>query len=264
MLALASWLEHRRSTRAGQRSSVSPWWATATVVWVCVQGAFGALTVTMKLYPAIVTAHLLGGIGLLALLSAQAQGYVHAPLRLSRGAVAATWVVLGLSVLQVALGGWVSTNYAVLACTDFPTCQGSWWPAMDFQHGFALQRELGQTRDGGWLPFEALTAIHVSHRLGAAVVLTSIVLLAWRLAVAGRGEPALRRWAGLLGGVALWQFVTGLSNVVLGWPLVAALAHTGGAAVLVALLTALLARGRQARQVATTARTSGHRLGAAP
>ena len=260
VLALASWLQHRRSGSAG---GVSPWWATATLAWVCVQGAFGALTVTMKLYPAIVTLHLLGGIGLLALLAVQAQGYVREPLALSQRLVAATVVVLGLSVLQIALGGWVSTNYAVLACSDFPTCQGSWWPAMDFGHGFTLRRELGQTGDGAWLPFEALTAIHVAHRLGAMVVLAAIAGLAWRLHAARSAEPALARWAQMLGGVALWQLASGLSNVILGWPLVAALAHTGGAAVLVTLLAVLLTRARQSRLAPSPVGRGGLRLEAA-
>ena len=82
-----------------------------------------------------------------------------------------------LSVLQIALGGWVSTNYAVLACRDFPTCQGAWWPAMDFEHGFALLRELGEGKDGGYLPFAALTAIHYAHRLGAYVVLIAMAVV---------------------------------------------------------------------------------------
>ena len=275
VLALASWVEHRRAALGGSRGSkdnkdnkggeggVSPWWATATLAWVCVQGGFGALTVTMKLYPAVVTLHLLGGIGLLALLGAQAQGYVRQPLPLPRRLVAATFAVLALSVLQVALGGWVSTNYAVLACSDFPTCQGSWWPAMDFGHAFTLRRELGQTGDGAWLPFEALTAIHFAHRLGAGVVLASIAWLAWGLHTARGAAPAFEAWALALSGVALWQLASGLSNVVLGWPLVAALAHTGGAAVLIALLTMLLTRARQARLPATASSRAGLRLGAA-
>ncbi len=266
VLALASWVEQRRTLRdrrSGGECSISPWWATATLAWVCVQGAFGALTVTMKLYPAIVTLHLLGGIGLLALLAVQAQGYVRAPLWLPRRLATATFAVLALSVLQVALGGWVSTNYAVLACSDFPTCQGSWWPAMDFGHGFTLRRELGQTGDGNWLPFDALTAIHFAHRLGAMVVLAAIAGLAWRLHAARSAEPALARWALLLGGVALWQLASGLSNVILGWPLVAALAHTGGAAALVALLTVLLTRARQSGLAAAPAGRGGLRLGAA-
>jgi len=145
-----------------------------------------------------------------------------------------------LAIVQIALGGWVSTNYAVLACRDFPTCQGAWWPAMDFEHGFTLLRELGAGKDGGYLPFAALTAIHVAHRIGAAVLLSALVWLAWLLRA--RREPAAGRWAIALVGVALWQLASGLSNVVLGWPLLSALAHTGGAAMLVVLLTTLVVR----------------------
>ena len=256
VLALASWLAHRRALRQGAVHDVSPWWATATLAWVCVQGAFGALTVTMKLYPAIVTAHLLGGIALLVLLAVQAQGYVRAPLETPRGLMVGTFAVLGLAVVQSALGAWVSTNYAVLACSDFPTCQGGWWPAMDFRHGFALKRELGQTAGGEWLPFEALTAIHYVHRLAAYVVLAAVALLAWRLGVRRVAQPAFARWAALLGGVALLQLLTGMSNVVLDWPLVAALAHTGGAAALVTLLAVLATRALQVRGSGTMARAS--------
>jgi cytochrome c oxidase assembly protein subunit 15 len=246
VLAVASWAAVRQ-----RRAAISPWWATATLAGVCLQGAFGALTVTMKLYPAIVTAHLLGGLGLLALLAAQSEAYARQPLVVSRGVFRAGCVVLALSVVQVALGGWVSTNYAVLACTDFPTCQNSWWPAMDFEHGFALFRELGAGKDGGYLPFAALTAIHMVHRWGAAIVLTAMAWLAWRLMASG--QPAHRRWAGGLLGIAAWQFASGLSNVVLGWPLVAAVAHTGGAAALITLLTAMLARAWHGRGEGVTA-----------
>ncbi|MEO8123220.1 MAG: COX15/CtaA family protein [Burkholderiales bacterium] len=246
VLAIASWIEARRRKREGGEG-VSPWWATATLVWVAVQGAFGALTVTMKLYPAIVTAHLLGGLGLLALLAAQLERYRRAPLPLPGRLYGATLAVLALSVVQIALGGWVSTNYAVLACTDFPTCQGSWWPAMDFDHGFTIWRALGEGKDGGWLPFEALTAIHYVHRLAAYVVLATLAALAWNLWRAGSEQRPLRSWAAAIGGVAAWQLASGLSNVVLGWPLLAAVAHTGGAAMIVVLLTMLLTRAHQAR-----------------
>jgi cytochrome c oxidase assembly protein subunit 15 len=198
----------------------------------------------MKLYPAIVTAHLLGGLGLLVLLAVQSQAQVRGPLRLSRGLHAGMWALFVLATIQITLGGWVSTNYAVLVCTDFPTCQGHWWPAMDFEHGFAVLRELGAGKDGGFLPFAALTAIHVTHRIGAAVALSAMLLLAWRLHVSR--DPTQQRWAVALIGLALWQFASGLSNVVLGWPLVAALAHTAGAAVLITLLAVMLARARQA------------------
>lgn len=240
VLAIAAWLQARKG-----RSPVSPWWATATWVWVCLQGAFGALTVTMKLYPAIVTVHLLGGLGLLALLSVQSELTVERRLRLSSRLYAGAVLVLIVCVMQVALGGWVSTNYAVLACQDFPTCQGQWWPEMDFARGFTVLRELGVDSDGQFLPFSALTAIHMVHRLGAGVVVIAMGGLIWRLLAAGDVEH--RRWAWALVTVLAWQVASGLSNVVLGWPLVAAVAHTGGAAAMVVLLTMLLTRGRRAQ-----------------
>ncbi len=228
----------------------APWWAAATLVWVCGQGAFGALTVTMKLYPAIVTLHLLGGIGLLVLLALQAESLRPAPLPLPRPLHRAVWAVALLSVLQVALGGWVSTNYAVLACSEFPTCQGQWWPPMDFDHGFTVLRELGAGKGGGYLPFTALTAIHYTHRLMAYAVLAALLWLAWRLHATG--ARALQRWALAFVGVAAWQLASGLGNVLLGWPLLAAVAHTGGAAALITLLAVLLARARPSNTAATT------------
>lgn len=234
MTFAALWLRRR------DPSAPSPWWSAATLAWVIAQGAFGALTVTMKLYPAIVTLHLLGGIGLLVLLALQDQVFDPRPLKLSRPLVAGVWVTSVLVVVQIALGGWVSTNYAVLACQDFPTCQGQWWPAMDFAHAFTLRRELGETASGAYLPFAALTAIHVTHRAAAVIVLVALAALAW--ALASKREPVLRRFALGLGVLAALQLATGLSNVVLGWPLLAAVIHTGGAAALAVVLTTLLAR----------------------
>lgn len=244
VMCLMSWRLRGSALRQGLPAP-SPWWATVTLVWVCMQGAFGALTVTMKLFPAIVTLHLLGGLGLLMLLAWQGQGYQPKPLALSPALRLGSWALVVLALLQVALGGWVSTNYAVLACSDFPKCQGSWWPTMDFEHGFAIWRELGVGRDGDWLPFAALTAIHVTHRLGALLVFAAIGLLAWGLWRSGSDEA--RRWAWRLLAVALWQFVSGMSNVVLDWPLLAALAHTGGAAALMVILSFMLARIEQGR-----------------
>ncbi|HWK84181.1 MAG TPA: COX15/CtaA family protein [Caldimonas sp.] len=236
VLAAIAVVESRR-----KRVRATPVWAIATVLWIIAQGAFGALTVTMSLYPAIVTLHLLGGLGLLALLAIQAEAYEPRPLPLSptlRFGVAAVAV---LALVQIALGGWVSTNYAVLACRELPTCQGAWWPDMDFAAGFVLLRPLGGTGDGAFLPFAALTAIHVAHRLGAMVVLAAIALLAWRLLASG-GPVAARPWGWALAGIALWQALSGLGNVLLGWPLVLAVAHTAGSAALVVVLTILLAR----------------------
>lgn len=237
VMTVLSW----RLKRSAGETAPSAWLPTLTLVWVCVQGAFGALTVTMKLFPAIVTLHLLLGIGLLMLLAWQHEAYEPRPLQLPswlRGAVA---VVLLLALGQVALGGWVSTNYAVLACDEFPTCHGGqWWPHMDFGQGFQLWRELGQRANGGWLGFEALAAIHMAHRIGAGFVFTAILALAWALRALA---PNWTRW---LLAAAGWQLASGLSNVVLDWPIVAALAHTAGAAVLLALLTTLFARLKKA------------------
>ena len=270
MTALA-WLEHGRSVaardpaaKAGRMSAgPSPWWATATLLAVCVQGAFGALTVTMRLYPAIVTLHLLLGLGLLALLAAQAEAFAPKPLGLSRRMRAALGLLALLAVLQIALGGWVSTNYAVLACRDFPQCQGSWWPPMDFEHALTIRRELGQTAHGGFLPFAALTAIHMAHRLGALLLLTALGLVAWQL----HKRAATRRFALGLLAIAFAQLASGVSNVVLDWPLAAALAHTAGAALLVWLLATLLTRawlGRRVDRAATLPREAGDAARATP
>jgi cytochrome c oxidase assembly protein subunit 15 len=239
-LAAGTWLLRRR-----EALPVNPWWPTATLAWVCLQGAFGALTVTMKLFPAIVTLHLLGGMVLLALLVLQAVAYRHAqagtaPIAITPGRFALLAATVAALWLQVALGGWVSTNYAVLACQQFPSCQGSWWPRMEFQQGFQVWRPLGLTAGGEHVSFAALTAIHYVHRLAAYVVLGLLAALAWQL------RPALPRQARLVGLLALWQLASGLSNVVLGWPLVAALAHTGGAAALVVVLTWALCESRPA------------------
>ncbi|WP_370283275.1 heme A synthase [Ramlibacter sp. WS9] len=238
-LAAATWLQRKRG------APVNPWWPTVTLAWVCLQGAFGALTVTMKLFPAIVTLHLLGGMVLLALLCRQTVVYEHVqrgkgPSAISPRAIALLFAAVALLWLQIALGGWVSTNYAVLACREFPTCQGSWWPAMDWRHGFELWRELGKTAAGRHLDFAALTAIHYAHRLLAYLVLAVLLVTAWQLHAGG----ALRRQARWIAGLALWQLASGLSNVVLGWPIVAALAHTGGAAALVVVLTWSLCESR--------------------
>ena len=250
-LTVGSWLERRRG---GRQSPVHPWWPLATLIWVCIQGAFGALTVTMKLFPAIVTLHLLGGFVLLALLCAQAVAHeqaarAHPPVSMGASLRLALWLTGALIVLQASLGGWVSTNYAVLACREFPLCQGSVWPDMNFSQGFALWRELGHNPDGSLIGFPALTAIHYVHRLAAYAVLPALLALAWRLWRSGVLVPQAR-W---LAGLALWQLVTGLSNVVLDWPLVAAVAHTGGAAALVVVLTWALAASRPVGTVALAA-----------
>ena len=256
VLAVAAWRARWRARRGQANASAAfsakpllagPGLPTFTLLWVCLQGAFGALTVTMKLFPAIVTLHLMGGIVLLVLLCVQAVRQSQAaqgqlPVALGRGVRALVAGTALLLALQVALGGWVSTNYAVLACSTFPQCQGSWWPVMDFAQGFELWRSLGLQGDGSLLHFSALTAIHYTHRLFAYAVLAAMALLAWQLGRAARQphhpvqQCLLKAQARWLGALALLQFLTGLSNVVLDWPLFAAVLHTGGAAALSVVL----------------------------
>jgi cytochrome c oxidase assembly protein subunit 15 len=255
-LALASWV-------ARKRSHISPWWPGFTLAWVCLQGGFGALTVSMKLFPAIVTLHLLGGMVLLALLRVQALRYAQAQGRSALVVVSARTrqalaIALALVWTQIALGGWVSTNYAVLACNDFPQCQGSWWPAMDFAQGFETWRGLGLRSDGANISLQALTAIHFSHRLLAFAVFAALLWLASRL----HSEPALRRQARWIAGLVAWQFASGLANVVFDWPLLAALAHTGGAAALVLVLTGLQFSTRNASDAVSAGRLRSSELSA--
>lgn len=244
--------------RARRTLPFSPGWTTATLVWVLVQGLFGKYTVTLKLYPAVVSLHLLGGLVLLVLLALQ-----HAAFKRATGSAAgavdgsvsgsasfspglrrlAVWAAAALGV-QIVLGAWVSTNYAVLACVGFPGCNGQWWPAMDFAHGFSVLRGLGEGVNGRGLTLDALVAIHMAHRLWALLATTVLVRLAWRLW--RQPQPAVRRLGGVLALLIAAQVASGLSNVVLGWPLLAALAHSAGAAGLVLLLTWVLALSRPA------------------
>jgi heme a synthase len=232
VLAICSWLERKHI-------AVHPLWPMASLVWVCIQGAFGALTVTMKLFPAIVTLHLLGAMVLLAMLTAQAVKYEQGARHYVASAATRGALLLGMAllVLQIALGAWVSTNYAVLACTEFPLCQGTWVPPMDFKQGFEIWRELGQTGQGTSIALPALTAIHVVHRMFAFVVFAVLGYAAWLLL-----RQRQKQSAAWIAGLLLWQLATGLSNVVLGWPLLAALSHTGGAAALVMVGTSALMR----------------------
>jgi cytochrome c oxidase assembly protein subunit 15 len=232
-----------------------------TLFWIVLQGIFGAWTVTLKLKPLVVTAHLLGGMILFALLLAQAVRVAgHPPVGLAAARLRG-WIAAGLTLLfvQIALGGWVSTNYATLACLDFPSCLGVWWPPMDFAAGFEPWRRLGVTGDGDALPFQALTAIHVTHRLGAIVVFGVLATIAIR----ARGIHGLGRIADGLFAVLLLQWATGLTNVFMGWPLAAAVLHTGGAAALLGLLLVLHFRARAAAEPPSGVVRDGPRRGGA-
>ncbi len=175
--------------------------------------------------------------GLLAMLTWMAAGQSHhAPVAAAaarlRVAAAVGMVVL---MMQIALGGWVSTNYAALACTDYPLCHGMLVPKMDYEHGFTLWRQLGMTADGDYLPFDALTAIHWTHRTFALVVVGFLGWLGYR---AMRIDGMQKTGHALLGMVVL-QFLIGVATVYLNWPLAIAVLHNGGAAVLVVLTVML-------------------------
>jgi len=215
---------------------------------VCLQGAFGAFTVTLKLQPIIVTIHLL--LALLLLMGLVVFNHAtHFNYReLKKDPKYLSVHTIGLLLvcsIQIFLGAWVSTNYAVLACQDFPSCNGSFMPPMDFQNGFTFWRELGKTVTGDYLPIEALIAIHWLHRVFAAVVFLSVITFYFnyrKLSLSGSSSwhLILRKWLKILVGLVVLQFVTGISNVVLNWPLIAALIHTGGAALLIITATKLL------------------------
>jgi len=240
-LMITSWRQWRRS----HARAFAPLMPTVLFLWVCVQGAFGAWTVTMKLQPVIVTLHLLFGVTLLALavwMGGREEHVLKPQPVLSRADVAAirrlrplAWLAGAVLLLQLALGGWVSTNYATLACNDFPLCNGQIVPDMDFGHGFTLWRELGKTAAGHYLPFQALTAIHWVHRNFAAVVVLVLGLAAWR---AWR-LPALHGTARNLVLVLVAQLLTGIATVFLDFPLAIAVLHNAGAALLVVLVTML-------------------------
>ncbi|WP_374618823.1 heme A synthase [Pandoraea sp.] len=244
-LMVMAWVKRRELKQ-------SPWLATGLFFLVCVQGAFGAWTVTMKLQPVIVTTHLMLALTLLGSLGWLASRQMPlASVAADPGALRWRWaalVGLALLVFQIALGGWVSTNYAVLACTDFPTCQGQWVPPMDFHNGFRLWRALGKTAGGEAIPMDALVAIHWVHRTFAVVVVLYLAWLASRL----RRHAALRKPSILVLILVLVQFATGLSNIVFQWPLLNAIAHNGGAAVLLLLLVMLNYRIRAARTASVT------------
>jgi heme a synthase len=216
----------------------SPGLATLLVAVVAFQATLGMWTVTMLLKPAIVTLHLLGGMTTLALIMWLALREIDpaaAPAEVARGL--RPWAAVGMAVLaaQIALGGWVSANYAALACPDFPACHGRWLPEMGFGHAFHVLRELGVTTAGAPLSQEALVAIHWTHRLGALVT----VLYLGALAVKGLRVPALALCSGLLLGLLLAQTALGIANVLARLPLGIAVAHNGGAALLLAALVML-------------------------
>lgn len=232
---LLVWAVARRRDRAQPLIPVALLFAV-----VCLQGALGALTVTLLLKPLIVTAHLFGGLTTLSLLwwlSLTPEQRTPATQELTLRPFAL--IALAILAVQIFLGGWTSTNYAAVACPDFPTCQRAWWPTMDFHDAFVLWRGVHLDFEGGVLANPARVAIHFTHRLGAGV--TAAVLLSLGAITAWRARSLRLSRAGLLlMGAVLLQVSIGIATVKLGFPLGLGTLHNGGAALLVVALVWLL------------------------
>lgn len=240
VLAIAIWAwRERRETRGG------PGLPLLLLGLIVFQAMLGMWTVTLLLKPLVVSSHLLGGMATLSLLLwlwLRERGRSgHAYYASSDHLRWAALLGLVLVAVQIALGGWVSTNYAALACPDFPLCHGAWMPPMDFEQGFTLHRKLGETAAGDLLPLTALTAIHWTHRVMALVVTLYLSWLVLRL----MRSPGYIGMGLAIGGLLIVQVTLGISNVLLGLPLAIAVAHNAGAALLLSSLVVLNYRVRR-------------------
>jgi len=252
-------LKHRKKPEQQVKLSIF------LVLLVCFQGALGMWTVTMLLKPVIVSLHLLGGMLTLALLfwttlthyphylkekslndKKQSNKTLTAPTNTNTHIFASPtvkrWALLALVVvyLQIALGGWTSTNYVALYCTDLPTCQGQWFPPTDFKEGFTLwhsDHSEDKNYEGGALSLEAGTAVHLTHRLGALITL--LIVGGFALKLFSLGSAIARRYGVLLGLVLGTQVSLGLLNIILVLPIPIAVAHNGVAAILLLTLIAI-------------------------
>jgi cytochrome c oxidase assembly protein subunit 15 len=226
---------------ARRRDPAQPMRLPALLVMLVVfQGLLGMWTVTLLLKPLIVTAHLVGGLTTMSLLwwLALGPGDPTRP-RSPPGLLRLAWLGLAVLALQIMLGGWVSSNYAAIACPDFPTCQASYWPQMDFKDAFVLWRGLGIDYEGGVLDHPARVAIHFTHRLGAVMTAVVLGLLAWR-AIRTGGSRAVRSAGAALAVVLATQLIVGPMMVIKTFPLSLATAHNLVAALLLLCVVALL------------------------
>lgn len=212
--------------------------------FVILQGLFGMWTVTLLLWPQVVTLHLLGGFTTLSLLwlLVQRLGSYRWQLDIaSLGKITALrrLAVIGLLVviMQIALGGWTTSNYAALACADLPTCHNEWVPDMDFAAGFDFFQHIGPNYLGGQMDNQARTAIHFSHRVGAIV--TTVVLLCFIVCLFMTRIGLVRRLAVVLAVTLLAQIALGLSNVWFALPLPVAVAHNAVGALLLLVMVTL-------------------------
>lgn len=212
-----------------------------TLAVIIFQALLGMWTVTWLLKPIVVMGHLLGGLLTFSLLIWIAWRATHLPIRLADATRLRRWLIVTLVLLavQIALGGWVSANYAALACAnDFPKCVGQWWPPHDFREGFVLWRGIGVDYEGGVLDGASRIAIQLAHRMMAVVAFAALIATAVRLL----RTPGLRGWGTLLALLTCAQVALGIANVVLSLPLQVAVAHNAGAALLLFVLISLLAR----------------------
>ncbi|MGD8588828.1 MAG: COX15/CtaA family protein [Chromatiales bacterium] len=240
-LALLAW---RRCSQPGQ-PRLLPALLLGLVIF---QAALGMWTVTLLVKPAIVTAHLLGGFATFVLLwllvlRLRPSAVPISPVRMEAPRIH-LWLALLVLILQISLGGWTSSNYAALGCSEFPTCfGGQWWPAMDFREAFVIWRGLGVNYEFGVLDNPARTAIHMAHRIGALISLLVLGLLALRL-LGLREATSLRRLGGLLLVLLLIQIGLGITNVLGRLPLPIAVAHNGVAALLLLTLVTTIKQSR--------------------
>lgn len=229
--------------------------AALTLAVIIFQALLGKWTVTLLLKPVIVMAHLMGGLLTFSLLTWMAWSATNVPIRLATAPTVRRWLYAALGVLglQIALGGWVSANYAALSCggggwagdahhyLDFPRCVGQWWPQADFREGFVLWRGIGVDYEGGILDGQSRIAIQLAHRLGAVAAFAVLIALAVRLL----RTPGLRGWGSTLAALTVTQVALGFLNVKLALPLWLAVLHNAGAALLLFVLVSLLARVRE-------------------
>ena len=207
---------------------------------VCLQGAFGAWTVTLKVWPLVVTGHLIGGFTVLTLMTLLAVRFMRFEPEAKvdsqqasqlRSLIPLGWIAMAALCVQIFLGGWTSTNYAALACPDLPTCQGQWVPPTDFKAGFDFLQDIGPNYLGGQMDNEARVAIHLTHRIGAIVVLLLMGAMALLLIKRG-GGTAYRNYGFAMLGFLTLQILLGLSNIYYQLPLSVATAHNVVAAIL--------------------------------
>lgn len=221
-----------------------------TLAVIIFQALLGMWTVTWLLKPVVVMGHLLGGLLTFSLLAWTAWRATDRPIQLAEALQLRHWIIGAIAVLalQIALGGWTSANYAALSCgagswsaDNFPKCAGQWWPPHDFREGFVLWRGIGVDYEGGVLDGAARIAIQLAHRLVALLAAGYLLVLSWRLL----RIPGMRGWGVGTAVLLLAQVSLGILNVKLALPLPVAVAHNGGAALLLFTLVSLLARLRK-------------------